>query len=398
MSQRTIELPLDRYEADYRAQVEYALSFASEGVESYRCEPRGESAGALVLVLKPGADEAAVREKASKLLDRYSKREFGLKEVVHYRQERQHVKPFDAYNALIDRKWLTPVGVGHVVLRGPAARLWRAIDSKVTQWIVPAFEAEHEVYPGTIQAKTLDRIAHFTSFPEHCDFVAHLREDVDVLSGFSKDCREQGWKPEHHDGRMARPDLAICPSCCYHCYEAMENWAIAKPGRVVTAVLNCHRYEAGNLTTLSRLRSFNMREVVFVGHPEWVKQSRVKLDAMLIEWFKAWDLDGAFENANDMFFTDDYQVKASFQRQQEAKRELRFTIPQEDKRISCSSSNFHAATFGKAFNITVDERAATSCCFGWGLERWVYAVFSQLGLDLDLWPKAIREDLDRYAP
>ena len=390
---RTITIPLDAVEPDYRSQVEYAMSFASEDIASYRFD----DTGALALTLKAGADEGAVREKVNKLIERYADRKFGLKQMTHFKQERD-LPMVDAWSGMLERRWVTQVGPGHVVLRDTAARLLRTVEGKVLAEVASAFDAEQEFYPSTILCKTLDRINHFTSFPEHVDFVSHLREDVDVLSGFAKKCREGGWKPEHHEGAMSPADFAICPSCCYHCYESMENWSLEKPGRTTTMVVNCHRYEGGNLTTMSRLRAFHQRDVVWVGHPEFVRQSRIKADQLLIQWAKDWELDCTFENANDMFFTDDYAVKASFQRQQEAKRELRLRIPFENRAISCSSSNFHAGTFGRAFNIQCDGRLATSGCMGWGYERWVYAICSQFGLDEKNWPKAILDDMKKYAP
>ncbi len=390
---RSISIRLESVVPEYRAQVEYAMSFASEDISSYSFGPDG----ALTLALRPGADESAVREKVGKLLDRYADRKFGLKEVTHFKQERDR-PVIDAWSQLLERRWVTPVGPGHVVLRGGAARLLRTVEGKVLAEIAPEFNAEPEFYPSTILCRTLDRINHFTSFPENVDFVSHLREDVDVLGAFAKKCREEGWKPEHHEGAMSPADFAICPSCCYHCYESMEGWSLDRPGRATTMVVNCHRYEAGNLTTMSRLRAFHQRDVVWVGHPEYVRQSRARADELLLRWARDWDLDCTFENANDMFFTDDYAVKASFQRQQEAKRELRLRIPFENRSISCSSSNFHAATFGRAFNISCDGRPATSGCMGWGYERWVYAVCSQFGLDEKRWPEAILHDVGRYAP
>lgn len=376
---------------EYLAQVRYALSFASEGVSSYDIDGNAR----LEISLRDGASESEVREKVTRLLERFADRKFGLKEVVHYKLERD-LPIFDAWSALIDRRWITPLGPGHVLLRGNAARLHRVIEAKVRDVFAREFNAEDEMYPSTIQCKTLDRIAHFTSFPEHVDFVSHLREDVDVLAKFSAACREKGWSPSHHEGAMAPVDIAICPSCCYHCYEGMEGWRLEAPGRCTTMILDCHRYEAGNLTTMSRLRAFHMREVVWVGHPEYVKKSRSRADELQLRWAKEWELDCTYENANDMFFTDDFAVKASFQRQQEAKRELRLRIPFENKRISCTSSNFHASTFGKAFDIQVNGRPATSACMGWGCERWVYAVFSQFGLDETNWPRGLRDDWNKY--
>lgn len=387
----TIKLPLAAAEPDYIAQVTYAMSFASEGIHSYACE--GDQ---LIVTLQAGANEAGVRDKVSRLLERYADRRFGLKEVVHFKQERE-LPVIDAWSELLARRWVTPVGPGHVVLRGVAAQLQRVIESKVLSLVASAFNAEEEFYPSTILCKSLDRINHFTSFPEHVDFVSHIREDVDVLGGFAKKCRETGWQPAHHDGAMSPIDFAICPSCCYHCYESMEDWKIDKPGRCATMCVNCHRYEAGNLTTMSRLRAFHQRDIVWVGHPDYVRTSRTDAEKLLIQWAKDWQIDCTFENANDMFFTDDFSVKASFQRQQEAKRELRARIPFENKSISISSSNFHAATFGRAFNIQLDGRPATSACMGWGYERWIYAIFSQFGLEPSGWPEALREDFARFS-
>lgn len=283
-----------------------------------------------------------------------------------------------------------------MILRGFAAQLMSLIDKKVEREFAAPFEAELEIYPSTIESKTLDRCAHFTSFPEHVDFVAHLRQDLDVLNAFSEDCRTKGWSAGHHEGRMAASELAISPSCCYHCYEGMEGWELEPPGRCATATLACHRYEGSNHQTLSRLRAFTMREVIFIGQPRFVIKLRARAEELIIQWAKDWELACSFETANDMFFTQDFSVKASFQRLQQAKKELLLSIPAEKKALSVFSSNFHAVTFGKAFNITVNGRPATTGCIAWGYERWVYAIFSQFGFDIRKWPAKLKEEFEMH--
>ena len=139
-----------------------------------------------------------------------------------------------------------------------------------------------------------------------------------------------------------------------------------------------------------------MREVVWIGHPRFVIEARARAEELIVQWAKDWELVGSFETSNDMFFTQDYAIKASFQRQQQAKKELRLLIPAEGQSISVFSSNFHAATFGKAFNITLGGRPATSACVGWGYERWVYAIFSQFGFDVNQWPTRLREEFESH--
>jgi len=177
----------------------------------------------------------------------------------------------------------------------------------------------------------------------------------------------------------------------------MEGWELPGP-RCITAVLACHRFEGANHTTMTRLRAFSMREVVFIGTPQFVISSRAKSEELIIQWAKDWELGCSFETANDMFFTKDYSVKASFQRQQQAKKELLLWLPFEKKAISVFSSNFHAMSFGKAFNISIAGKSATTGCIAWGLERWVYAILSQFGFDVEKWPAKLKEEFLRFDP
>lgn len=388
-----LSIPLQGIDRDYLSQLEYALTFASEDVLT--CHIDEEK---LVVEAEIRSEESreSVTKKITELIQRYSQREFGAPQAVHFKQER--VLPvIDTWKELLDRKWVTPIGEGHVILRGPAAQLMSLVDTKVTELFASHFNAELEIYPSTIQSKTLDRCNHFTSFPEHIDFVAHLKPDLEVLNKFSGDCREKGWSPELHEGRMAKTDFAVSPSCCYHCYEGMEGWNLEGPGRCTTMILACHRYEGARHQSLSRLRAFTMREVVFIGQPKFVIQARAKAEEMIIQWAKDWELCCSFETANDMFFTQDFAVKASFQRLQQAKRELLLDIPGENKRLAVFSSNFHAVTFGKAFNINVGGRPATTGCIAWGLERWVYAIFSQFGFEIEQWPAKLKEEFTKHC-
>jgi seryl-tRNA synthetase len=389
----TFKVDLVDTTSEYLGQVRYALAFLSEDVVSYDIHEQDRR---LVIELKPGADVAQVRGRVDQLLLRYQQAEFGMKSVLHF-DHRRELPSIDAWAGLLERRWATPVGEGHVILRGPAAKLLALVDHKVQTIFAKEFRAELEIFPSTIKAETLHRCNHFTSFPEHMDFVAHLKQDFAVLSEFSSACKTDGWSPEIHEGRMSVHDFAVSPSCCYHAYEGMEGWELEKPGRTITAILNCHRYEGANHKSLSRLRSFTMREVVWVGQPAFVISSRARAEELMHEWAKDWELSCTFETANDMFFTDDFAVKASFQRQQEAKRELRLDIPWDKNNISVFSSNFHATTFGKAFGITVGGKPAASGCIGWGCERWVYALLSQFGFDPATWPTGLKRDYEAFA-
>ncbi|SRR6266568_364716 len=384
---------LENITPDYLNQVRYALTFLSEDVVSFEITERPAQ---VVIEFRAGTDIEAMRPRVDQLLRRYEQGKFGAKSILYFDQRRE-LSEIDAWAGLLERRWATPVGEGHVILRGPAAQLLAVVDRKVVDVFVSEFKAEMEIFPATIKSQTLHRCNHFTSFPEHMDFVSHLKQDLEVLSEFSSACGTGGWSPALHEGKMGAHEFAISPSCCYHAYEGMEGWDLKNPGRCITATLNCHRYEGANHRSLSRLRSFNMREVIWVGKPAWVISNRARAEELIQEWARDWELSCTFETANDMFFTDDFAVKASFQRNQEAKRELRMEIPAEKNSISVFSSNFHATTFTKAFGITVDGRPAVSACVGWGGERWVYALVSQVGFEPAKWPAGLKRDYDAFT-
>src|SRR5262249_21963488 len=156
-------------------------------------------------------------------------------------------------------------------------------------------------------------------FPEHVQFVTHLREDLDVLDQFAAELREAGgWTPAVL-GKLVRPMAspvgALNPAGCYHCYAPVENTQLEGDRVVATARSRCHRYESGNHTTLARLLDFTMREVIYVGKPEFVKRHREAAVGLARELVERWGLAAWLETANDPFFTNDFEVKAAFQRQ-----------------------------------------------------------------------------------
>src|SRR5439155_19776479 len=105
------------------------------------------------------------------------------------------------------------------------------------------------------------------------------------------------------------------------------NLEVEGRGRGGTMTVPCHRFEGTDRRTMNRVRALTMREVVWIGHPRFVIEARARAEELIVQWAKDWELVGSFETSNGLFFTQDYAIKASFQRQQQAKKELRLLIP-----------------------------------------------------------------------
>jgi len=381
-----------------RKHMQYAAWFADELVA--RVELRG---GDLVVGFGDGADAAAIRGKLERLAARFARvDDFEVREIFRTDRRTAAASPdpavIEPYDELVARGWVVPLGLGQVALRGLALELLEFLDERFVRRIAGPANARREYYPGVMATDRLNRTNHFSSFPEHVQFVTHLREDLDVLDQFAHELREAGgWTPAilgKLPRPMASPVIALNPAVCYHCYASVENSQLPGDGFVVTARSRCHRYESGNHRTLARLLDFTMREVIYVGRPDFVKQERERSIALVRALVEDWGLAAWLETANDPFFTNDFEVKAAFQRQNDMKYELR--LPLASGSLAAASSNFHSVTFGKAFNITSRNRPACTGCTAFGLERWIYGVFSQCGLDPAAWPAGLRADFGAW--
>lgn len=375
-----------------RKHMAYAAWFADERVQGV--DAVGDQ---LVVRFGDGVDPGALRARLERLVARFSQTaEFEPREVFRVGGAPAVREP---YGELIDRAWVVELGRGQVTLRGLALDLLEFLDDAFVRRIGGPAGARREYYPGVMATERLNRTNHFSSFPEHVQFVTHLREDLDLLDRFARELREAGgWTPAvlaKLPQPMAEPVIALNPAVCYHCYASVEGSKLDGDGFVATARSRCHRYESGNHRTLARLLDFTMREVIYVGKPDFVKREREAAVQRVRELVEVWGLACWMETANDPFFTNDYEVKAAFQRQNDMKYELRMPLP--DGSVAVASSNFHSVTFGKAFHITAGNRPVCTGCSAFGLERWIYAIFAQLGLDPSRWPAGLRDDFQRWC-
>ena len=296
----------------------------------------------------------------------------------------------------IDPAQFQPSGPpGLFILRPPYSDLMRFLDW-ITLWrFARAFGARDELYPNVIPIEQLALTQHLRAFPEHLHFISHLSEDLQVLETFAGRARTSPGAVQPLPGELAPVALMHNPSTCYHCYAARRGTEL--PGNeAVTAVTRCHRYESANHSDPGRLMEFTLREIIFLGSADYVRETRETSMRMIQDWATAWSLYGDLLPANDPFFTDDYEAKAVHQHRLAMKYEYRAVLPGTGKTLAVLSSNLHAVTFGKAFEIRVGGMRANTGCLGFGLERLAIAIVMQHGLDVTRWPEGLRRDYARW--
>jgi hypothetical protein len=111
---------------------------------------------------------------------------------------------------------------------------------------------------------------------------------------------------------------------------------------------------------------FEMRELVFLGAPEWIEQELTGLREEIATLAAHAGLHGEWQTASDPFFLPRARGKAHMQRILGTK--IEFCLPDG---LAIASINRHGAFFGTRFFISLgDGQPAHSACVAFGLDRW----------------------------
>jgi seryl-tRNA synthetase len=188
----------------------------------------------------------------------------------------------------------------------------------------------------------------------------------------------------------------LSPTVCHHLYLALAGETLPSGGLTATAECHCFRYESSNMVSLERLWNFTMREIVFVGEPDFVADGLDEVRRLAQPIFADLGLAYSIETASDPFFVDTFRDQTSFQNAYLLKFEIRALLPFKDDTIAAGSYNRHLDFFGRELDIRLaDGSPAHTGCVGFGFERLCLAFVAQHGPDPVHWPDPVRQHLAR---
>lgn len=161
------------------------------------------------------------------------------------------------------------------------------------------------------------------------------------------------------------------PAACYQIYPSLRGARLEAPC-LVTIVATCGRNERGADELPGRLRTFRMREIVFIGPSAWVSERRHEWMSRTLEFARSQGLDGSLEPATDTFFGGAGRGRRLLQQLKGLKYELRMNV--DGTVMAVSSFNLHESFFSSRFDISMaDGTPCASGCAAFGLERWALA-------------------------
>jgi seryl-tRNA synthetase len=245
--------------------------------------------------------------------------------------------------------------------------------------------AQTRVFPPVLSREVLKRQGYLESFP-------HLCGSVFNFSGNELQAKETANRAATDRSAsefQTMTDVALTPAVCYPLYQTLAQ--VAPPSGQLFSLLGwAYRHEPSD--ELTRMRSFRMRELVYVGAPERVSAWRDRWLQHGATLLAACGLDSRIEVASDPFFGRAGRLLADNQTQLGLKHEIVVPINSADRPTAVFSANLHTDHFTSKWQIQLEGGGiAHTACVAFGLERVAIALFGAYGVVPEEWPAAVRK-------
>lgn len=266
-------------------------------------------------------------------------------------------------------------GVGRYSYSGWLVEFIYALD-RVFQDYALKKGAIDEIYPPTVTAANMVRAGYVNSFPHHGLFVAPIKRSTKVLEDVTRSRIDPiSVGPQH----LGQPEIMLAPTVCYRCFEARQHQNFTEGSALFTAIGHCNRNEGFIDDDLTRVQSFLMREIIFIGDESYVKKARSDTVIHAQEFAESHGLKVRICSASDPFFASTSGEKSTYQSVAQTKLEMQLYLPYADKWLSCISFNNHQKTLVGAFDIHAACKETHSGCTGYGYDRLLFGILSQYG-------------------
>jgi seryl-tRNA synthetase len=270
---------------------------------------------------------------------------------------------------------------GLVTLDPKATRLKSLLDQVFVQ-VADDMAAQVMRFPPLLRVADVDRLDYFKNFPQLPFLVSGTK--AEQLAACREETAGQAWDHVPREG-LDQADHIMPPAACYAVYIHHRDTAVG-PLKVITTAADCYRNE-DYYDGLRRLKSFTMREIVFIGEMEAVTEGLNLAREQIKGIADALGLQTSLEQASDPFF-DPNSTRALAQKLFPTKQE----IICDD--LAIGSANFHRNFFGERFGITSSEgKTAFTACIGMGLERWIHVLLQATDQSIDEAIKRVGERL-----
>ncbi|MGH9088177.1 MAG: amino acid--[acyl-carrier-protein] ligase [Acidimicrobiales bacterium] len=285
---------------------------------------------------------------------------------------------------LLDAGLLVPTGIqglyGHsAVYQGVAD----GVSVLVSRWAAQ-LRALTVRFPPLLSRRTFRETNYLESFPD-------LMGSVHVFGGGTREHEELLRRVEaggDWPALLEPADVVLASAACHAVYPLCRG-VVPPSGRYFDVMSHCFRHEPSPEPT--RLQSFVMHEVVYVGEREGAESHRDLGLERGLAMLESLGLDMSAVPASDPFFGRVGKVLSASQLEEELKIEGVTPVRGNAGPTAIMSANCHRDHFAHPFGIeTASGEPAHSSCVAFGIDRVVVALLARHGMDPSRWAPSVR--------
>ena len=182
-------------------QVQARLAYVDEWITAAEVVPAGDQ---IVLQVKAALDETRSNElnaKVHSVVNEMARGSFQPKvQVLEDHLDRPTSYSKDPMDELLASDEVTEEATGMFIFGPLMSRLINYLEGRFLE-LADSFEAQPYRFPTLMSAKFLGRADYFRAFPHSLTFATHLREDLEIISAFSKEAAYE------EDGLNVSPEV-----------------------------------------------------------------------------------------------------------------------------------------------------------------------------------------------
>ncbi len=355
--------------------------------------------------LEEGDLRKHVVDRVVKFIQKLSEEELTVKvtkakpgEIIARSKKRKYLFERDATEEAAKLGWVKKFpGRGQWFYAPPMVALHRLIEDILMEKLVYKMGFVECLFPKLIPIPIMQKMRYLEGLPEGMYYCSAPKRDPETFERFKDELVIKREVPIDllKDG-LKDPSYVLAPAQCEPFYEFLSHEVVDEkdlPIKFFDRSGWTYRWEAGGAKGLDRVHEFQRIELVWIGTPEEVEKLRDETvdishkiaDEMELEWYT--------EVGDDPFYLEGRKVEErGIEFPDIPKKEMRISLPNQEKGVAVVSANVHGTHFVEGFSIreTHNHKIWTGCT-GIGVTRWVFGFLAQKGFDNKNWPDEIKK-------
>lgn len=326
-------------------------------------------------------------------------------ELIWSSPEKKHVWNKDPTPEMVKKNWIMHRGRGQWIFGPVATKIMKTFEAIVVEELVKPLGFSEMIFP---KAETWDiwkKSGHAKSIYGEIYYLCQPKSrDKEYWEEVIDTYKITGEVPLHLiKDKIDYPIGGVTYAQCPAFWPYLDGRTIADsslPLKVFDRSGTSMRYESGGIHGIERVDEFHRIELVWVGHPEQVREVREQIverykhifnDILDLEWRMAW--------VTPWFMAQEGLVglKDETEKRDIGTIDFESYLPYRGSRKESEWLEFQNASnngdkYTRGFNVKSQRgEPLWSGCTGIGLERWLATFTAQKGLEYDNWPENFKK-------